>query len=139
MVDGEFGGLVAKINFDAAKSYSNHIEAEVESKTLNTDNDSRDKHLKKEDYFSVEKFPTISMSASTFAKQPDKSYKGYFKLTLKGVTKDIVIPFTFIESDNTAEIVGTFKFNRREYGVGESSIILSDNVTLMINVKLTKK
>ena len=139
MVDGGFEGLSAKINFDAAKSYSNHIEASADAKTINTDNEGRDKHLKKEEYFSADKFPKISLSASTFAKQADGSFKGYFKLTLKGVTKDIVIPFTFIEKDNKATISGSFKINKRDYNVGESSLILSDNVIIDIELKLVKQ
>src|SRR5688572_20187218 len=67
MVDGVFGGLDAKINFDAAKSYSNSIESSIEVKTIDTDNGTRDKHLKKDDYFSVDKFPKIHLKASSFS------------------------------------------------------------------------
>ncbi len=138
MVDGIFEGMEAKIHFDAAKSYSNSIEASVDAKTINTDSEGRDKHLKKEEYFSVDKFPKINLVASTFAKQADGSFKGYFKLTLKGVTKEVVIPFTFIEKENKALVSGSFKIDRRDYGVGESSLILSDNVTVTVELNLVK-
>jgi polyisoprenoid-binding protein YceI len=138
-VDGDFGGLETKIHFDAAKSYSNSIESSIDAKTINTDNGSRDKHLKKEEYFSAEKFPRISLNASTFSKQPDGSFKGYFKLTIKNITKDVVIPFTFEENSNAAIIKGSFAINRRDFGVGGSSIILSDNATVNIELKLAKK
>ncbi len=139
MVDGELGGLEAKINFDAAKSFSNSIEASVDVKTINTDSEGRDKHIKKEEYFSADKFPKINLSATTFAKQADGSFKGFFKLTIKGVTKDVVIPFTFTEKENNAVITGSFKINRRDYGVGDKSLILSDNVTINIEIKTVKK
>jgi len=138
-VDGTFGGLEARIIFDAAKSYSNSIESSIDAATINTDNGTRDKHLKKEEYFSVEKFPKIKLTASTFVKQADGSFKGYFKLIMKNITKDIVIPFTFVESANTAIIKGSFTLNRRDFGVGGSSIIMSDNPTVEIEVKLVKK
>jgi polyisoprenoid-binding protein YceI len=138
-VDGDFKGLEAKINFDASKSFSNAIEATIDAKNINTGNNSRDNHLRKEEYFSVEKFPKIKLSGSTFTKQADGSFKGYFKLTLKGITKDMVIPFTFIEKENKATIEGELKLNRRDYGVGGSSIMMSDNVSLTIKTELEKK
>ncbi len=138
-VDGTFGGLKAKIMFDASKSFSNTIEASVEAKTLNTGSTGRDNHLKKEEYFGVDKHPTILLTASTFAKQPDGSFKGYFKLTVKNTTKDVLIPFTFTEKDGKGKFLGKFTIDRRDYGVGESSMILSDNVTILIDANVIKK
>ncbi|MDX2172012.1 MAG: YceI family protein [Bacteroidota bacterium] len=138
-VDGTFGGLKAKINFDASKSYSNTIEASVDAKTLNSGNSGRDGHLKKEEYFGVDKFPIISLTGTTFAKQPDGSFKGYFKLTLKNTTKDIVIPFTFVEKEGKGTFKGGFTINRLDYGVGSSSMILSNNANLTLEVNVIKK
>lgn len=138
-VDGTFGGLKAKINFDASKSYSNTIEASVDAKTLNSGNSGRDGHLKKEEYFGVDKFPIISLNGTTFAKQPDGSFKGYFKLTLKNITKDIVIPFTFSEKEGKGTFKGGFTLNRLDYGVGSSSMILSNNANLTLEVNVIKK
>jgi polyisoprenoid-binding protein YceI len=138
-VDGDLSGLKAKINFDAAKSYSNSIEATVIAKTINTGNSLRNGHLRKEDYFGVDKFPIISIAGATFAKQADGSFKGYFKITIKNITKDAVIPFTFSEKDGNANFKGTFTINRLDYGVGESSMILSNNVTVTMDVNVIKK
>ncbi len=138
-VDGDISGLKAKINFDATKSYSNSIEATAEAKTINTGNSSRDGHLKKDDYFGVDKFSIISIAGATFAKQTDGSFKGYFKLTIKNVTKDVVIPFTFIEKEGKANFKGVFTINRLDFGVGESSMILSNTVTVTMDVNVLKK
>ena len=137
--DGAFGGLKGKIFFDATKSYSNTIEATIDVKTINTGSSGKDTHLKKDEYFGVEKYPTISLKASTFAKQADGSFKGYFKLTIKSTTKDIIIPFTFSEKEGKGKFVGQFTINRRDYGVGGSSMILSDNATIFIETTVTKK
>lgn len=138
-VDGTFSGLNAKIFFDGSKSFGNSIDATIDSKTVNTNSGSRDGHLKKAEYFDVNTFPTINMKATLFAKEKDGSFKGYFKLTLKGKTKDVIIPFTFIEKDGKAILKGSFTINRLDYGVGESSMILSDNAKIMIELNVTKK
>jgi polyisoprenoid-binding protein YceI len=138
-IDGTFSGLIAKIIFDASKGYGNSIDATIESKSVNTGNGKRDGHLKKTDYFDITTFPTISMKATLFGKETDGSFRGYFKLTIKGKTKDVLVPFTFTEKDGKAILKGTFTINRLDFNVGESSLILSDNVTITIEVNVTQK
>lgn len=137
--DGTFNGLAAKIIFDATKGYGNSINATIESKSINTGNGTRDGHLKKTDYFDVTGFPTINMKATLFGKEVDGSFRGYFKLTMKGKTKDVLVPFIFTEKDGKATLKGTFTINRLDFGVGESSMILSNNATITIEVNATKK
>jgi len=138
-VDGKFGVLSGTIIFDAAKSYSNSIEASIDSKSINTGNGTRDGHLKKKEYFDVDAYPKIDMKATLFTKEKEGAFKGYFKLTLKNKTKDIVVPFSFTESDGKGLFKGTFTINRLDYGVGESSVIMSDNAIITIEVKVIKK
>lgn len=138
-IDGAFGGLIAKIFFDPSKNYGNSIEATIESKSINTGNGTRDGHLKKTDYFDVASFPIITMRATLFGKEKDGSFRGYFKLSIKGKTKDVLVPFTFTEKDGKAIIKGSFTINRLDFGVGESSMILSNNATITIEVNAIKK
>ena len=138
-INGIFSGLTAKIIFDASKGFGNSIDATIESKSVNTGNETRDGHLKKTDYFDVVTFPAVNMKATLFGKEADGSFKGYFKLTIKGKTKDVLVPFTFAEKDGKAILKGTFTINRLDYGVGESSMILSDNAIIIIEINATKK
>lgn len=138
-VDGTFTGLTAKIIFDESKLYGNSIDATLDSRSINTGNGTRDKHLKKTDYFDVAGFPTINMKASLFGKKTNGIYRGFFKLTMKGKTKDITVPFTFTENDKKATLKGAFTINRLDFGVGESSMILSDEATITVEVNVTKK
>jgi polyisoprenoid-binding protein YceI len=138
-VDGTFGALGAKIIFDETKNYGNSIETTIDSKTINTKNNTRDGHLKKAEYFDVEKYPKIVMKATLFGKENNGSFRGYFKLTIKDKTKDILVPFTFFYKDGKGVFVGTFTINRLDFGVGESSMILSDKATINLEVNVIKK
>ena len=138
-VDGSLSGLTAKIIFDATKGYGNSIDAVMDAKSINTGNESRDGHLKKTEYFDVLNFPSINMKSTLFGKETDGSFKGYFKLTIKGKTKDVVVPFSFIEKDGKGILKGTFTIDRLDFGVGESSMILSDRVIITIEVNVIKK
>lgn len=137
-VEGSFKGLEATIQFDPAKAYGNKIEASVDVKTINTSINARDNHLKKEEYFDAEKFPKITMTSSSFSKGDDGKFKGFFNLSIKGTTKTVPMLFTFVEVNGKATFSGTFKINRLDYKVGESSWVMSDDVNVTIVVEATK-
>lgn len=137
-MDGFFKGFEGKINFSPDDLANSTMEASVETKTINTNNSMRDKHLRSDDYFGVEKYPKITMKSKRIAKSQSGGYIGYFDLTIRSTTKEIKIPFTFKESGETATFAGSFTINRRDYGVGGSSIILSDNATIALNIVVEK-
>ena len=50
-VNGKFGPVKGKINFDRTSLTGNFIDVTIDAGLIDTDNKTRDKHLKKEDYF----------------------------------------------------------------------------------------
>ncbi len=138
-VDGSLSGLAAEIFLSPDKIAGNRISAKVDANTINTGNGTRDGHLKKEEYFDVSKYPEIKMISTLIVKQAAADmYNGYFKLTIRNVTKEITIPIYFKENAGGAIMSGSFKLNRLDYNVGESSIILSDDVNVKIELQLKK-
>lgn len=136
-VDGKLEGLQTTIKFDSPNLTTSSIEASVETTTVNTDNKTRDGHLRKEEYFDVAKFPKMSLKSVSFSKDGN-NYKGKFKLTIKGVTKEIEIPFSYIENGNSATFKGSFTINRLDYKVGGNSWVMADNVIISLNILATK-
>ncbi|MBI2731147.1 MAG: YceI family protein [Sphingobacteriales bacterium] len=134
-VGGSFTGLKGKIEFDAAKPGNSMFDVSVESKTVNTGIGSRDKHLRKEDYFDVEKFPSISIRSTKITPATKEGWLYFFgTVTMKGVTKEISFPFRVNEENGGYRFNGEFKLNRRDYSVGGNSISLSDNLTVSLDV-----
>lgn len=136
-VEGCFTGLVADIKFDSAHYLKSSMEASVDVGTISTGIAMRNNHLKKEEYFDATKYPKISVKSVSFVKERNGTYKGSFKLTIKGTTKDVLIPFSYSEAGNTAVFKSTFILNRRDYSVGGSSWTMSDeaNITIVINAQ----
>jgi polyisoprenoid-binding protein YceI len=137
-VDGAIGGLQADVRFNPTNFESSTIEASAEAITINTDNSSRDDHLKGEDFFDVAHYPKITIKSVSFKHKGGNNYTGQFNLTIKGKTKLIEIPFTYTEKSTTAAFKGSFKLNRLDFGVGDSSLILSDDVTVTIDAEAGK-
>ena len=135
-VNGTFRNMKASIAFDPNQPATAMMEASVESATVETGINLRNKHLKKSEYFNVEKFPLIQMKLKRLEKE-NKNWKGTFVLTLKGITKEVMLPVTFSESGKVGSLKGNFTIDRRDYAVGGSSWTIGDDVEIIINVILT--
>jgi polyisoprenoid-binding protein YceI len=135
---GSFTGLEGKIIFDPKDASKASFDVSIKAASINTDNNSRDNHLKKESYFDVEKYPRIRF-VSTSLSGPDKSghYTISGKLTIKNTTKDIYFSCIATPMGNDYIFKGDFTINRRDYEVGGSST-LSNNVNISLTV-LAKK
>ena len=129
-------GLLFSTPADISKSV---FDVSVNAETINTDNDSRDKHLKDEDYFSVKEYPNISFKSDKVEGNAKKGYTVKGKLTMKGVTKQISFPFTAVQQGSDWIFTGELKLNRRDFKVGGSSVVLSDNLVVNLSVFAAKK
>ena len=138
-VDGTYSGVKGTILFDAKNIEKSEIELSLNSNSVNTNNKERDKHLKKEDYFNVEKFPLITFKSTKLSKKIGlNKYLLSGNLTIKGITKTVELEITLSEKDSKLTLKGTLELNRRTYKVGGNSIVLSDNVKLNFLI-VTKK
>src|SRR5438105_2115298 len=65
-VSGTINGLQADVQFNPSNLASSTIEASVDANTINTDNSSRDDHLKGEDFFDVVHYSKIILKSASF-------------------------------------------------------------------------
>ena len=137
-VDGAISGLQADVRFNPADLATSVIDASVDANSINTDNSSRDEHLRGEDYFDATHYPKITLKSVSFKHKSGNNYTGQFNLTIKGKSKLVDIPFTSTQSGNNTTFKGSFKLNRLDYGVGSSSLVLADEVTVNIDAGVEK-
>jgi polyisoprenoid-binding protein YceI len=124
------GEIVFNPDDPAKSSFRMTIKAE----SINTDNESRDSHLKEASYFDVKNYPLIRFISSSVKETGKKdSYETVGTLTIKNKSNEITMPFTAEKNGNGWSFSGSFKINRKDYDVGGSST-LSDEVTVDIKV-----
>jgi polyisoprenoid-binding protein YceI len=144
---GTFNSIDAKIT-SAKPDFSDAVvELSADISSINTDNEQRDTHLKSADFFDAEKFPTLTFKSTSFKKVADKKYKVSGNLTLKGVTKpvvlDVVLGGTTTNPMSKKDVVGfkiTGSIKRSDFGVaaGMPTAMLGDVVTLNAGTEFTK-
>lgn len=132
---GDFTGIKGNIKFSPADYATSNFDVTVDANTIDTDNESRDGHLRKAEYFDVATFKTLQfVSTKVVLSSVAGRYYVYGNLTIKGVTKPVEFGFGAIPKNGGYVFDGEFRVNRRDFGVGGSSVSLSDNLTVSLMV-----
>jgi polyisoprenoid-binding protein YceI len=133
-VNGNFKTGNAAVIFDEKNPIKSKFTGVVVAKSIFTDNNTRDKHLReKKEFFNTEKFPEIKMESVKVIPN-GASYNVQWNLTMKGITKSFTTPLTYVKKDGIYNFSTVFKINRRDWQVGEKSFIMSDNLDVDITV-----
>ena len=136
---GDFSGIKGVIRFDPVNYSLSSFNVTVDANTIDTDNDTRDDHLKGSEYFDVEKYKTLAFK-STKVVRSSKAGRFYVfgNLTIKNITKPVEFSFGATAKDGGYVFAGEFGINRRDFGIGGSSISMSDKLKVSLTVFANK-
>ena len=150
VVTGRFTEFEGDFNFDPNNVEGSKASFTVYVNSIETDTKARNEHLKTADFFDAKKYPTITFVSTKITRRSATKFKVYGKLTIKDVTKDVVLPLKItgqMESPlakNTmvlgVDIKTTIK--RSDYGVGVNqwamTTIVGDDVDIHIPMELIR-
>ncbi len=150
-VRGAFKGVTGSIVHDAANPANSRIDAEIDVRSINTNDEKRDEHLKSADFFETDKYPTMKFVSKKVEKTGESEYKATGDLTLHGVTKEVVLTVDEVSPEgkdpwgNTrigASAKG--KINRKDFGLSWSApletggVLVGDDVKLDLEIQAVK-
>jgi polyisoprenoid-binding protein YceI len=145
--EGYFRNVDASFTSSKADFSDAVIEFTAQIASVNTDNEGRDGHLQKEDWFDAAKFPTMTFKSTSFVKGKGKTYILKGNLTMHGVTKPVTLTAiyngTIVHPFNKKTMAGfkiTGKIKRTDFGVGAGTgnAIVGEEVTITANVEFEK-
>ncbi len=149
-VRGEFDNFEGTAFIDADNPAASHVEVTIQTDSISTRNEMRDKHLRTNDFLEVETYPTITFKSTNVEKLDDEHVRITGDLTIKATTKQISIDFEIggISQDpfgNTRMgFEGTSSLNRQDYGVAFNAaletggVLVSDKVGIDIEISIIK-
>ena len=141
-VSGKFTTYSGDIEFDPATKQFSKLTAKIEASSITTGVEKRDDHLKSADFFDVTKYKTIDFVMSSM-----KDGKVYGKLSIHGISKDVVLNVKIhgiIKDFQGAQRIGFSLegvINRKDYGLKWNKILegggltVADDVNLVINIE----
>lgn len=142
-VDGNFKSFAGQIVWDDKDLSKVKMDVSIQTASINTDVDARDEHLRKDDMFDANKFPTITFKSEKVVSKGNGKYEAIGLLTIKGITKSIHIPFTMngpiqnMYKQTVRAFKGSFSINRKDFQIGSSlpNAILGEDVLIRINTE----
>lgn len=151
-VRGQFETFSGTINLDEATPSNSTIAVEIQVNSVNTRNEQRDQHLKSADFFDAESYPQITFANSKVEQTDEKHARVTGGLTIKGITKDVVLDVTYegqqtnpFTGQATAGFNATTTINRKDWGIEwnqtleTGGIMVGDEIEINIEVELVKE
>jgi polyisoprenoid-binding protein YceI len=93
-----------------------------------------------EEWFDVKGFPSAQYSSDNIVETATGSYVAHGVLVLKGIRRDVDVPFTWSESAGGATMRGEFSLKRTDFDIGTgewaSGEQIGIDVTLRFNLQL---
>jgi polyisoprenoid-binding protein YceI len=133
---GYFGTFDADLQLDPKDWESSTVAITIDAKSINTRNERRDNHLRSGDFFDAANHPSITFVSSKVTRVDDKNISIAGNMTIRGVTKPVVIPVQVrFWGERNARFTGTFNLSRKEYGMVYNSNAnpIEDMVTVQFN------
>jgi polyisoprenoid-binding protein YceI len=149
-VDGNFKSFDGSVAAASPDFTDADINFTADVKSLNTENEMRDNHLKSPDFFDAEKFPQIVFKSTSFKKTTGNKYELKGNLTMHGITKPVKFDVTFggTAKDPYGNTKAGFKastvINRFDYELKWNKLteaggaVVGQDVTIEVKVELNQ-
>ena len=131
---GSFGKWSSEINFDPAHPEGGHAKITIDLASARTGDTQRDTALPQADWFDVKYFPQATFEATGFTPKGGDAYEAAGRLTIRGVAKDVVLPFTLAVAGDSATAKGHLGLVRTAFGVGQGPWSSGEWVALEVGV-----
>jgi len=117
--EGVFQRFTSDIRFDPKDLAASQFAVTIDVKSVNSKDKERDGIIRSGDLFAADKWPTAIYVADKFTDKGGGEFIGNGKLTIRDVTREVPIEFTFQSDADGAWLKGQAKLNRLDFGVGQ--------------------
>jgi polyisoprenoid-binding protein YceI len=150
MLGGKFQDFSGTIRVDRAKPESSSVEFTIQAASVFTNDQKRDDHLRTPDFFDVATHPTITFQSTSVKPGAGNVYEVTGNLTLRGVTKQVTLPVTFLGEGKDPwgnEKMGfetSTTLDRKDFGINwnkaldQGGVLVGDEVKVQISVEANK-
>ena len=149
-VRGSFNDFEGTAVLDGDDPSRSTASVTIQAASIDTRQAQRDEHLRSNDFLAMAEFPTITFTSTEVRRSGDAEFELAGDLTIKGVTKPVVIPFTYEGSaqdpygNTRLGFEGSVVISRSDFGVSFNAaletggVLIGEKVTLEFEVSAVK-
>jgi len=115
---GVFKKFSARVSLDPAQLATSRIEVHIDTNSVDTQDGERDSNIRGADFFDVAHYPQATYMTRAIA-QTAKGFSATGTLTLRGVSREVPLEFTFTRTGGGAKLAGSATVKRLDFGVGQ--------------------
>ncbi|MDO9604154.1 YceI family protein [Hydrogenophaga sp.] len=139
-VEGKFKTFSAQVAFDPAKLATSQIAFTVDTGSADISREAN-AELPKATWFNVAAFPKATFQSSSIKRLDATKFEVTGKLSIKGLSSDVVVPVTLAQNGATTTATGAFPIKRLAFRIGEKewadTSMVADEVQVKFKIALT--
>lgn len=147
---GKFNDYSANFELDPNDLEKSSVVFVVQAASIDTANTDRDTHLRSQDFFWVDRHPTLSFRSTKIRRNGGDRYEVTGIMSIRGVEKVVTVPVAFLGyikdpwGGERAGFESSFTINRKDYGIewnkalDTGGVILGEEVRITLNLELVK-
>ncbi|HOI14954.1 MAG TPA: YceI family protein [Geobacteraceae bacterium] len=151
-VKGSFGTFSGTVEVDEKDIAGSKVSVTIDAASINTGVAKRDEHLRSADFFDTARYPTVTYVSKKVEKSGKDRLKVYGNLTLRGVTRPVVLD---VEGPTAAYrdpwgktrrgASATATINRRDFGltwnkvIEAGGVLVGDEVKIILEMEFIRK
>jgi polyisoprenoid-binding protein YceI len=151
-VKGEFSRITGSAEFDPSNLAASHVEATIDSASVNTREPQRDSHLKSPDFLDVSRYSKITFRSTKIVSAGEDSFEVIGDLTIRGVTREVTLHVESVtpeikDPDGLLRLgaSATTRIARKDFGLTWNAVlesggfVVGDEVDITIDFELVRK
>ena len=132
---GSFSSFDVSISFDPENLGASRIAATIDTASAATGDRQRDDALPTPDWFASKSYPAAGFESSVI-RAAGSGYEAEGILTIRGVSKGLILPFSLAIKGDRAVADGSVSLLRTDFGVGQGEFATGEWVGLDVNVTI---
>jgi len=140
---GSFQKFDGSFHYDEQQPENNTVNVTIDTASLDTNHAERNKHLRSDDFFDVEKYPTATFTSTSYKDLGDGKAVLTGDFTLHGVTKSISLDLNQIGAGNDPwggfrrGFEATTTLHLSDYNMKKSAMLgpVSENIDIYLSIE----
>lgn len=148
---GRFGAFEGTMLWDQANPAASSVTVTVDITSISTNDAQRDAHLRSDDFFNSEQYPTATFRGARVEPNGDDQFKVYGDLTIRDQTHPIVLDVE-LEGQvldpyglRRAGFEARTEISRKQFGLGWNALletggaVVGDKIKLVFHIEATQQ
>ena len=142
-VRGRFSDFGGTIEFDEENPANSKVEFVIQAESIDTNEPNRDTHLRGDDFFAAETFPTLSFRSTKITPRSNDLFDVEGDFTIRDVTRRIILPVTHLGKakdpwgNEKLAFEAETTINRKDYGLNWNAALETGGFLVGDDVKVS--